>query len=98
MGTDEKKLIRIFTRQGGQYGILTRMPFKEIDEELYETSGPRDPSWVIFEALNAADERVFARVRREDISVAMVEKKLPDPPASESPSPSRIQIPDLKKL
>lgn len=64
MAQEDKKIVEVFTTQGAQFKILTRMPTKEIHVEM---AGGNDNNSQFIEliGLNELEEHVDVRVVRD---------------------------------
>lgn len=78
MSQEERKMVRIFTQWGGNFGILTRMPYAEIEDELFNPDNSRDLNWIKLVGVDEKDNTVNVWIPREDRRVVIINKYAPN--------------------
>lgn len=69
--SEDIKLLKIVTVHGGDFGIKTRMPVKEIRAEIMG-GDDRDPIFMQFIGLNDAEQHVDVAVCRDHLSAYLI--------------------------
>jgi hypothetical protein len=72
MSVAEKLVVKIFTEQGGQFGVLTQMPKQAINDEVNGKGVFEDPYWIMLIGLDQDGNKVDFRCRREDVNCYMI--------------------------
>jgi hypothetical protein len=71
---EDRKMVRLFTIHGGNFGVLTRMPLDEIRREVFDEDTEPKGNWIKLEGLTEGDERVEFCLQRDHLSAAMLSK------------------------